>query len=149
MVVSVISVTNLPYQIKYCRLNHFLMGVGFWGCQGEQENHERVCQRENRSRSTVALRTQRHPPCPPCEPAKGSQVHFEAAAQVQGVGVGRAAECPRTKAPPGACAQVTCCLQGRLRRTGEGIWRKWCCSSLGNQFVPPLIGHFALSVWGS
>lgn len=97
----------------------------------------------------VAFHIQRHPPIPPCEPAKGGQVHAEAAAQVQGVGAGRAAECPRTKAPPGACAEVTCCLQDRLRRTGEGIWRKWCCSSLGNQFVPPLMGHFALPLWES
>lgn len=97
----------------------------------------------------MAFHVQRHPPIPPREPARDGQVHLEAAAQVQGVGAGRAAECPRTKAPPGARAEVTCCLQGRLRRTGEGIRRKWCCFSLGNQFVPRLIGHFALPPWES
>lgn len=61
-------------------------------------------------------------------------------------GMGQAAECPRTKTPPGASSEVTCCLQGRLRRTGEGAWRKWCYS-LGNQFVPPVIGRFALPLW--
>lgn len=47
------------------------------------------------------------------------------------------------KGASGACAEVTCCLRGRLRRPGEGIGRKWCLASLENQFVPPLMGRFA------
>lgn len=47
------------------------------------------------------------------------------------------------KGASGACAEVTCCLRGRLRRPGEGIGRKWCLASLENQFVPPLMGHSA------
>lgn len=105
--------------------------------------------KENRSWRARGFSHTKASAIPPREPAKGGQVHFETAAQVQGEGAGRAAECPGTKAPPGACAEVTCCLQGRLRRTAEGIWRKWCCASLGNQFVPPLIGHFALPLWES
>ena len=143
--------TNLSYQIKYCRLNYFFLGVGFCGGRSEQENHQPMCQAEGKTRvgGLVAFHIQRHPPIPPRETARDGQVHLEAAAQVQGVGAGRAAECPRTKEPPGARAEVTCCLQGRLKRTGEGIRGKWCCSSLGNQFVPPLIGHFALPPWES
>lgn len=51
------------------------------------------------------------------------------------------------KGTSGACAEVTCCLRGRLRRPREGIGRKWCRASLENQFVPPLIGHFAPPLW--
>lgn len=107
-----------------------------------------MCQVEGKTEveGFVAFHIQRHPPIPPGQPAKDGQVHLEATAQVQGVGVGQAAECPRTKTPPGASSEVTRCLQGRLRRTGDGAWRKWCCS-LGNQFVPPLIGCFALPLW--
>lgn len=109
-----------------------------------------MCQVEGKTEveGFLAFHIQRHPPIPPGQPAKDGQEHLEAAAQVQGVGVGPAAECPRTKTPPEASSEVTCCLQGRLRRTGEGTWRKWCCS-LGNQFVPPLIGRFALPLWDS
>lgn len=62
-------------------------------------------------------------------------------------GGGRAAECPRTKAPPEAWAQVTCCLQemeGDRRRHWEAVMlfifgksirptlqRAFCPSSLG------------------
>lgn len=107
-----------------------------------------MCQVEGKTEveGFVAFHIQRHPPIPPGRPAKDGQLHLEATAQVQGVGVGQAAECPRTKTPPGASSEVTRCLQGRLRRTGDGAWRKWCCS-LGNQFVPPLIGCFALPLW--
>lgn len=107
-----------------------------------------MCQAEEKTRvgGLVAFPIQRHPPIPP----RASQPRVDKcilSLLPRCKGWGRAAaECPRTKAPPGACAEVTCRLQGRLRRTAEGIWRKWCCS-LGNQFVPPLIGHFALPLW--
>lgn len=52
--------------------------------------------RENRSWRTRGF-SQRHPPFPPCEPAKSGQVHFEAAAQVQGVGAGRLQNAPEQR----------------------------------------------------
>lgn len=60
-----------------------------------------------------------------------------------GAGSGGSAQKAGNKGTSGACAEVTCCLRGRLRRPREGIGRKWCRASLENQFVPPLIGHFA------
>lgn len=60
-----------------------------------------------------------------------------------GAGCGGRAQKAGNKGTSGACAEVTCCLRGRLRRPREGIGRKWCRASLENQFVPPLIGHFA------
>lgn len=40
----VVSVTDLSYQIKCCRLSYFSLGVGFCGCQSEQEKHQWMCQ---------------------------------------------------------------------------------------------------------
>lgn len=87
----------------------------------------------------MAFGVQRYARCTPR--ASGRGWTRARAAQVQAA-AGRRRR-PGTKAPRGACAEVTCCLRGRLRRPREGIGRKWCRASLENQFVPPLIGHFA------
>lgn len=140
---SAASVTNLSYLVTCCRLSYAFPGSGFpWLSEWTGKPLANVSsRRENELEGSRPGTYKRRPPSPPRrEPARGGQVHAEAAAQVQGAGAGRAAECPGTKAPPGAWAEVTCCLQGRWR-AGEGIWRKWGRSSLGNRFVPPCTGH--------
>lgn len=95
----------------------------------------------------VAFRLQRHPPIPSREAAKAGPVHLEAAAQVQAVGAGRAAECPRTKAPPGAPRRGHLLPPGQIKADWRGrleemvlVFGKSIRPTLNRACGPPSLG---------
>lgn len=97
----------------------------------------------------VAFHTQTRAPTPPCEPAKGGQVRAEAAAQVHGVGAGRAAEGPATKAPPGAGARRHLLLPGQIPEDWRGPLEETVLFFPGKSIRPTLIGPSASPPWGA
>lgn len=97
----------------------------------------------------VAFHTQTHPPSLPASQPRVDERVLRQLPRCTGWGRGGLQNAPEQRRLRGPEPEVTCCFQGRLRKTGEGFGRKWCCSSLGNQFVPPLIGQPASPLWES